>query len=507
MRRGHRFRIGEGAESWVRVRRRVPAIRHAVRVVDANVQNGGGPEMSAEDLASQRKWDARQNVESALPPGERIDVVSVTCVELYTPSLVTRLVSAFRALGWVHDDPFRPPFCNLGEWVPASRSGALAGSWANLAWVVDVDDPRQLGDELRAPLPAGVATIRGELHAVTPSVTALVLAFEPEESAGRALESVFEGDLESRWERRPSGSGWMSSGPTNQRADLVARERARLRESYQAWVADHLPGVFSAASDRGLPTIEAFTCAKATPFFSLDPQPLGDYRWVLDIESDWNAWESQELPGWRLSAWESRRDEPFVFRLGARRDEVIVDLDTDGEADNAGLANRLAHPLFPVSTRFAVHCLLRLYSRRLADLRDRSGRVVEESGQTVRRRDVRAVTGFLVEPSYDLPLVVEEIEAFCSDPLRYGRVGADFSPVAEWAGLGGPQSIVEYLGQSDRAHAKSLLAADERIHDDLRGLVSVISSHVNLRLSWWMMWLTFVATASAVVALIVSFRR
>lgn len=461
------------------------------------------PELLAEDLAFQRQRDAQENVESALPPGERIDVVSVTCVELYTPSTVDNLVAAFNALGWVRDDPFRPPFCNLVKWVRASRSSPWAGTWANLNRIIDVNAPRQAGEGLRAPLPEGVAGIWAELHALTPGVTALVLEFELEESAGRVLESVFTGDLETRPER--TSCGWVYWGPTNQRSNLAAQMRSSLRTACHRWVADHVPGVFSAVADQGLPTLEAFTCASAKPFQTLDPQPIGDYRWVLGIEHDWDAWESPQLPGWRLAAWESRRDEPFILRLGAQRGEVIVDLDAYGGDNNTGLANRLTHPLFTFTTRFALHCLLSLYSRRLADLRDRSVRVAPQPGQTVRRRDVEAATEPLVEPSYDLPVVVAEIEALAGDLRRYGRVGADFSPTAEWADHD-TRGLIEHLSQSDKAHAESLLAADNHVRETLSGLVAVMSSHVNLRLSWTMTLLTWATTALALAAIVVAFR-
>ncbi len=465
------------------------------------MQDDAPPELSAEDLAFQREQDAKENVESALSQGERIDVVSVTCVELYTPSTVANLSEGFKALGWERDDPFTPPFCNLVEWVPASRSSPWAGAWANLSRIRDVSAPHQAGEGLRARLPEGVAGIWSELHAVTTSVTALVLEFEFEESAGRLLESVFASDLETRRER--TSSGWVYWGPSNQRSDLVGQERAWLRAVCHAWVADHFPGLFSATADQGLPTIEAFTCANAKPFQALDPQPSGDYRLALGIQHGWDAWESPQLPGWRLAAWESRRDEPSVLRLGARRSDVMVDLGAYGDDNNTGLANRLTHPLFTFSTRFALHCLLSLYSRRLAEFRDRSVRAAPPPGQTVRRRDVDVAAELLVEPSHDLPVVVAEIAALCGDLRRYGRVGADFAPTAEWAEHG-PQSLIEHLSQSDKAHAESLLAADNRVRETVSGLVTIMSSHVNLRLSWTMMLLTSAATAIALAAIVVA---
>jgi len=364
-----------------------------------------------------------------------------------------------------------------------------------------VGGPDQVGEGLRARLPEGVAGIWSELHAVTPSVTALILEFEFEESAGRLLESVFASDLETRRER--TSSGWVYLGPSNQRSDLVGQERAWLRAVCHAWVADHFPGVFSVAVDEGLPTIEAFTCANAKPFERLDPQPSGDYRFALGIEHGWAAWESPQLPGWRLAAWEPRRNEPSVFRLGARRSDVMVDLGAYGGANNTGLANRLTHPLFTFSTRFALHCLLTLYSRRLADFRDRSVRAAPRLGRRVRRSDVEVATELLIEPSHDLPVVVAEIAALCGDRRRYGRVGADFAPVAEWAEYG-PQSLIEHLSESDKAHAESLLAGDDRVRATVSRLVTIMSSHVNLRLSWTMMLLTSAATAIALAAIVVA---
>jgi hypothetical protein len=181
----------------------------------------------------------------------------------------------------------------------------------------------------------------------------------------------------------------------------------------------------------------------------------------------------------------------------------MVDLEPYGGDNNTGLANRLTHPLFTFSTRFALHCLLNLYGRRLADFRDRSVRAAPGPAERVRRRDVELATELLIEPSHDLAIVVAEVATLCGTPARYGRVGADFAPVAEWAEHG-PGSLIEHLRESDEAHAESLLAADYRVRAILSELVTIMSSHVNLRLSWTMTLLTWAATAIALAAIVVA---
>ncbi len=161
------------------------------------------------------------------------------------------------------------------------------------------------------------------------------------------------------------------------------------------WIAEHLSGTFAAGiAKAGMPTVETFVCDLATPFERQDFKGHTDYRMVLDIDNDSDAYMSPSLPGWRLSAWGARApDEPFVLRLGARWTDVNnEELSAYGGASQIALARRLTHPLFTFSTRFALQCLCSGYEEHLSDIRDRIASVRRQNdvvGRSRRRDPLR----------------------------------------------------------------------------------------------------------------------
>ncbi len=256
--------------------------------------NGGESDLPPEseaDRAFRVERDAEENRDSALPEDEEIRIVSFTVSEVYTPSTIDGLVDGVQALGWVRDEKFNPRFTNLIDWIGQSRSAPFGGGWVNLSYISDTTGRRPLGGSLQASMPAGVQEIWGQVHSVTPALTALVLQFVLDERTSKSLNPLFAEERVTLVERM--SSGWAYIGPANQRTELVVAERRRIRAACHGWIRDHVPGSFSAAgSDMDLPTIETFVCDETKPFESIDRGVRTDYRMVLNIDADIDAFES-----------------------------------------------------------------------------------------------------------------------------------------------------------------------------------------------------------------------
>ena len=207
---------------------------------ESSLEADGLPLETEEDRAFQIERDAKENRDSALPPGEEVRVVSLTCVEVYTPSTVNNLIDGITKLGWKRKDAFSPSFTDLTDWVRSTRANPYGGAWRNLGRITDVQAPSPIGGGLQAVMPSGVAEIWAELHSVTPSITCLVLQFVVDEEASRGINLVFDETLATRTER--VSFGWTYMGPAQQRTDLVLAERRRLRDSCHRWRVLFSPG-------------------------------------------------------------------------------------------------------------------------------------------------------------------------------------------------------------------------------------------------------------------------
>ncbi len=457
-----------------------------------------------EELAFLRQSDAEENRDAALPPSESIRVVSFTCVEIYTPSTVNNLIEGIRALGWDRLDTFNPFVPNVVDWICSARAHPFGGAWINLGRITGADAPRPIGGGLQAELPTGITEIWAELHSTTPSVTCLVLQFVLDDTTSRVLNDIFDTTFDTRTERVPIG--WRYFGPNQQRTDRVVAERKRLRSVCHHWIADHLSGTFSTGiAKAGMPTVETFVCDLTTPFKAQEFKGHTDYRWVLDIDNDSDAYVSTSLPGWRLSAWGARAaDEPFVLRLGARWADVDdEELSAYGGSNPSALANRLTRRLFAFRDQFALHCLCSGYEEHLSDIRDRIAGVRGEDGH-VEDQDVETLYGLVTDTSYDAHVVAFEMAEFRSDELRFLRTaGADFSPVADWRREYEP-SLVDRLRKSSLSRAEGIVASEATARDSISNMASVMTSTINLRLGRAVFRLTRVAVIIGILALVVA---
>ncbi|HEX7130977.1 MAG TPA: hypothetical protein VF228_00285 [Iamia sp.] len=464
------------------------------------------PPETEEDRLYRLQRDAEENQASALPSGEEIRFVGLTCVEMYTPSTIGALRRSIVKLGWVRDDEFEPPFTNLDRWLDITRGNAFGGAWANLSRIGDEAEGRPLGGGLTASMPAGFSEAWAGLYSVTPSLSCLVLHFVADDTTEWSLHKPFEVEWETQWRRRDVG-GWTMPGPVNLRREAVSSVRRELRKRCHDWLGANLPGVFtgSQAASGHMPSIEVFTCKLAQPFTGADPSVGMDaYPHVLQIDNEFDALAADQLPGWRLSLWDDEvGNHEYSLRLGARVTDIESDLASYGGLNNRGLGNYLSHRISGFATRYGLNCLLAEYERHVAGVRDR---VVASSDPTNRREQVAQfehLFRLVTDESFDARIVASELRVMAGEEWRFAREVLQFKYVHDWRREHDPD-LVSNLRESALVRANNLLTAEQLLRDSISNVSSVVTARVDLRLATTVLWLTWVAVATGVLALVVS---
>jgi len=214
-------------------------------------------EFRRDELEEPRFWeerDPKENAQGRLPEDEHVQVPAIWVAELYTPSTVAGLLAGIADLGWEYG---RSRADSLTKWMSDAREGRQAG-WTSLGLVSPPKDPHFMR-ERTAPLPEGVRVALPVLISVTPSVTALVIAFLMEDDTADLLDKPLRASFSTVTRRlfRPwhvvryvfrDGSvrfGHSIHGPDIIRRDRIKSSMRELERGCVDWVREHLPGAFA----------------------------------------------------------------------------------------------------------------------------------------------------------------------------------------------------------------------------------------------------------------------
>ncbi len=460
-------------------------------------------EQTDEDLAYFLETDPKDNAESRPPENETVRMLSLCLAEIYTPSTVSGLIRGVERLGWVHDDPFSSPHVRLPEWIRQIRATYGRGAIATIGYVRDTNDTRrQLPRPLQAPLPDGVDHLWVWLLGLTPSVTCLVVQFVLKDDDSLCLDRILRRDFRGRAEPRDHGRAYY--GAAHVKEEALQEERGRMRSLCSSWVREYLPGVFSEGiTDHGLPTLEMLTFNEAPPFQWQDNHGIADYRWLLRVDSDADAYESSSLPGWRLSLREaSLHPPPFLIRLGGLWKEVAAKSDGEADGDTHAVARAAGRRLVGFVSRFALHCLLAGYEERLGEVRDSAGQALPNRSRDA-VRGIDALRQLLANQTSDAQVVGTELAEMCESENFYGWETADFAAVAEW-GRELEGSLVESMRTSQARRALNVVRSDSLARESISTAAQLMSSSMNVRFTRTVVWLTWVLVFLTVVAVVLT---
>lgn len=460
-------------------------------------------------LRSLGSRDDKENAEGRLPDRERVEVPVVWVCELYTPSTVRGLLDGIARLGWGRG---RSQSDDLAKWMNDVRNGRSAG-WTSLGYV-SPSDAQHVMSKRTAALPPGVDAAFPALMSITPSVTALVMAFQLDAQAASTLDEALRADFHTYttndplYRRRhvlryvifgePMRTGQTIHYPSGQRRDEVRKRLRETEASCTDWVRSHLPGVFAADLREGrFPTALLLLTDQARPLTD-DSRGIRAFEGP-GLDRSFDAWESDEWPNVRMTVPLSWDEEELRLLFSCRRRDAFPPAPGYGDLESNWTIAQRANDLIPhLLTRWALSCLLDGYHQLLSRERDRS------AGSSSYRavRDLRGLRTLLRNEAYDLQLSAAEVSTFVESPRDYDWNVMEMR-YARSLGSQKPE-LLSSLRSAQAERARQVEAEAGLLLDVLTKSNDLTQTISNIRIQRFLTALTLLSIVTAVVAILVA---
>jgi hypothetical protein len=444
------------------------------------------------DVRAFREEDAQANLESSPPDDERVRVHCIWAVEFFGPTEQAQLLASIKRLDWDRHDRW---YGDVSEWVRESRSGT-GGGWLNLGTITRRGDRRWMGDKRYTDLPSAFDSALGSVVSMSSSLTAVVMQFslrdEPRGRLDRALRATYQ-TYASRTEQ-----GIRFHPPADQKRKAASQVLDGYRQQAASWFRTELPGVFAGGLlGPHFPTCIFLTTDRARPFDDTARASFNTYMQILGLGHEWDVWSSQDLEG--LTLHFSRYDTSPALNLiiAGRADQVFTKERGEGAGGDSewGTVYRLSLDFTHSVTYLAIESLLRGYDARLAELRDALRSLADrEDERSLRRvrREILAVGG--------------DIQPVASDLIHWllprWRAGIDFTPAPSSPEPDKGRKLLDSRSKYFHERAERLMATQAWLRDVLSAAAGLSASTVALRLGRLSLFVSLIATAAAVTAVL-----
>lgn len=468
------------------------------------------------DLQFWRQRDPKENEESRLPDGEHIAVPGVWVAELYSPSTVSGLLDGIARLGWEYG---RTRDEDLAKWLSDIRNGRQAG-WINLGLVARSTSDHFMTERF-ADLPQGVRFAVPSLRSVTPSLTALVVAFFLDDERASSLELPLRHSFETtisndpRFRRyqviphvlwnRPARFGHRPWTPEFKRRESVRRLMTGIERDCAHWVASNLPGVFASGIRSGLfPTAMLMLTEHRRPLTDETRHPRVFYG--LGLHREYESWESSEWPGGRMALPSECPEEAGSLIFACRRRDAFPDSPGDPEPEsNWTIAQRADDLIQGILTRWALTFMLDGYHQLLSRRRDRSA----ADTSTRPSQELHALRVLIRRDVYDMRLAASEIRTFVKDAWAYKHGVMEMQPAGSLSNS--RKELLALFRNLQRIRAKQVERESRLLLSTLSVSADVAQATSNIRLQRILVLLTvasvIIALAALTVALLVAGNR
>lgn len=467
------------------------------------------------EISQWREFDRRDNDESRLPPAEEVCLGGLVLAEVFTPSTASSLR---KALAEFPENNGRKT-----EWLTGleeGRSATGSGGWQNLGVV---RRPGEFGmDSFDPEIPDAIDAVWPSIFYLTSSLTVVVATFALKDEEGD-LSSLLRADyltsasrpkihMQGRfghlrrhipWTRPKNFKMWQSL----QRAEnnkMLACESAisSHEEASWSWFSRRFPGIFSSAGRENRPTVRILLTQEKVPFEDYHRQfaPVG-LSSVLDV------WDSTNQPGWKLTFRNRPRDSRFALTVAARSRDAAQSPGGDISGDSTWhLTQTFATNQSSLVARWAIVCLLSLYTYRLASLRDRAGRPRKMAKPI---RQARDFDKFLITDGLDASTIISDLDVFVQNVNRFRSGVAEYSEhlsryPESYRNTHKPEELVPNLCGKIKNHAGRLKQDMEAATSNIAASAGLRQAIANTRLQRSVIVLTLVAIIIALASLYVS---
>jgi hypothetical protein len=285
-------------------------------------------------------------------------------------------------------------------------------------------------------LPDEIELVQASIHSLTPGLQVLLACFYLTDSAQTLLQEALSQDRQTAAVKLGGGVTSYHS-PSNQKAtDLLLITQA-VHSSAAAWMGRNIPGVFTSCESNqcNIPGCDFITTRNRVPF-ARDVRKrhkgrVEDYMHIMRMARYWNAWTSDELPGFRMGLPDGYDDDRNILTLAARERDITH----FAEKMYAGpLAHRATEKLHYIINdlliTWGLHLLADHYHADLSERRD-SWSAKDTTTADARNRAQQATTILSKVAgsralAHDLIAVTESDHPFKRTPLRLKAVASEF---------------------------------------------------------------------------------
>jgi hypothetical protein len=212
----------------------------------------------------------------------------------------------------------------------------------------------------------------------------------------------------------------------------VVLAREYLKSLCASWFVDNFPGFFSSGyPQEAFPTCELITLEKHIPYQKVDGRARDNFLSMLELASNFDAWQSDELEGLFLQLPEG---------TGKRIDNLILSGNTDDILTNKDLAGygqtregQILNYLSCLDTSLGIWVLFivsKTFERHLTQLRDSYGELdIDSLKDSV--KDLVYLDKQVLGLQKDAIPFIHELKDFCSDETYCMHDVIEFSPIHE----------------------------------------------------------------------------
>lgn len=456
------------------------------------------------DEAYLRSRDEKHYQETRVPLDQELRSAAIWGVEIYGPDEIHDLYAGLDRLGWKGVGSAKPD--NAASIRVRQMRGAGSGGWMNIGHI------HRRGEADRysmvhnfATLPPGVDSLLVGVFNITPSTTAVLIAFRLNDNFGRRYEIELNTDRTTITRRRKGTWSMEWWEPVHQKEEAIAKARAELRSMVGTWFSRNLPGYFCAAeATRSFPTMELIVGEgmKWRDADDLSLRDWGTWRRLVAQDISHEVWDTEEYASLQL-AFERHRDDhnglhvlvcldPKKLPEEATRHVGGADLSAYTWLCNNVLGGTLVHS--------ATVEYLMSQRRSLQHLRERMKRA-----RTGRRHVARTLTeiGGFFDRTLGSPAVLGELYAHSKHVGWYRHDCAKLTAPA-WRDGEAPQELAEMIRGQVRHLAKQLSVEEVALREHIEQLASILSVRESIRSQRWTLALTVLALAVAAASLIIA---
>jgi hypothetical protein len=219
-----------------------------------------------------------------------------------------------------------------------------------------------------------------------------------------------------------------------------------------------------------------------------------------DLDADYDAWESKDWPGVRMTFPHGWRKEDLRLRFGAQREKGFPPEKYYFEPMSDWTIAQRANDYVPgLLTKFALSCLLDGYHQHLSASRDVAARR-RSAFRPI--RDLRRLRTLVRTEAFDIGSAASEVRALAQDKHAYEWQMIDLTYVRTVGG--GHPRLIDSLRKGQVARAKQLDAESRLLLSSLATTADLTQTISNVRVQRLILFLTVVSVAIATTAVIVA---